>query len=165
MKSFKLLASSALLLGSIALTAPGFAGDWGDKGGPKQEGDWRHGQSGKRIEKMLDLTDTQKETLKTQRVTNKSERQALREKITAAHEALSTAVEAGANDAELAALAENLGKLHAQQALAAAQAHKAFVAVLTDEQRKKLAELKAKRKEHRKARDNRQHSSSSVSGS
>lgn len=162
MKIFKVLATSALLLGAIALAAPGFAG--GDTG--RDRGDWKHhsergqGHGDKRLEKLLDLTDAQKETLKTQRDANKVARDALHTKIADTRESLASAVESGANDAELAALAETLGKLHAEQALAGAKAHRAFVAVLTDEQKQKLAELKTKREEHRKSHADRSHSSS-----
>lgn len=162
MKSFKLLAGSVLLLGSVALAMPGFAGERGGKGEWRQHGGWE-GHGG-RIEKLLDLTDAQKETLKAQREAQADAREAQQAKIAKAHEALAAAVEAGANDAELSALADTLGKLHAEQVLAGAKARKAFVAVLTDEQKQKLADLKAKREERRNARDNHQHGSSSAAG-
>jgi len=165
MKNFKVLVTSALLLGAIALSVPGFAG--GDMGGDrydwKHHGERGHGHGDKRLEKLLDLTDAQKETLKTQRDANKVARDALYIKIADTRESLANAVENGANDAELAALAETLGKLHAEQALAGAKAHKAFVAVLTDEQKQKLAELKTKREERRKSRADRSQSSSAAS--
>ncbi len=160
MKIFKVLATSALLLGAIALAAPGFAGGDIDRGDWKHHGERGHGHGDKRLEKLLDLTDAQKETLKTQRDANKVARDALHTKIADTRESLASAVESGANDAELAALAETLGKLHAEQALAGAKAHRAFVAVLTDEQKQKLAELKTKREEHKKSRADRLQSSS-----
>ena len=160
MKSFKLLAGSVIFLGSMALAIPGFAGERGAKG------EWRHhggfeGHGGKRIENLLDLTDAQKATLKTQREAQESTREARQAKIAAAHDALAAAVEAGANDAELSALAETLGKLHAEQVLAGAKARTAFIGVLTDEQKQKLAELKAKREERRNAREDRHNHSNS----
>jgi Spy/CpxP family protein refolding chaperone len=98
------------------------------------------------------LTDVQKETLKAQREADKTAREVLHTKLFAAREALATAVNAGANDAEISALADTLGKLHAEQALAGAKAQKAFLAVLTAEQKQTLAELKAKRQDRKDGR-------------
>lgn len=163
MKSFKLLAGSVLLLGSVALAVPGFAGDRDGKGDWKHHGGWE-GHGGRHIEKLLDLTDAQKETLKAQREAQEDTREAQQAKIAEARNALASAVDAGANDAELGALAETLGKLHAEQVLAGAKARKAFIAILTDEQKQTLADLKAKREERRSTRDKHQHSSSSATG-
>ena len=164
MKSFKILATTAAIIGSLTLAAPGFAGDRNFDGKWKQNSDWRH-DHGKRMDKLLDLTDAQKEALENQRGSDKAARQAQHAKLLEAHNALNNAAENGANDAELSALAQTLGQLHAEQALASAKAHKAFIAVLTPEQKQKLAELKAKREERKKARDARQHQSSSSAGS
>lgn len=163
MKSIKLIAASVLLFGSATLAVPGFAGDKSDRAGWGYHGSG-HGHGGKRMEKILDLTDAQKETLKAQRETQKDARAALQDKISEAREALSTAVEAGANDAELAALTETLGKLHADQLLAGAKAHKAFIAVLTDAQKQKLVDLKNKREARRNARESLQAKSSVTTG-
>lgn len=163
MKRIKLIAATALLFGSAAMAVPGFAGD---KEGWKHHGlhGHGHGHNGKHLETILDLTDAQKETLKAQRETQKDAREAQRDKIADAREALAGAVEAGANDAELAALTDTLGKLHAEQLLAGAKAHKAFVAVLTDEQKQKLADLKSKREARRNARENAQAGSNGANG-
>ncbi|PUA29821.1 MAG: hypothetical protein B0W54_04485 [Cellvibrio sp. 79] len=158
MKSFKLLAGSVVLLGSVALAIPGFAGEHGDKGDWQHRGGGFDGHGGKRIEKLLDLTDEQKATLKTQREAQQDSREVQQAKIAGARKALATAVESGANDAELNVLAETLGKLHAEQVLAGAKARKAFIAVLTDEQKQKLVDLKAKREARREERkDAREH--------
>ncbi len=165
MKSFKLLAGSVVLLGSVALAVPGFAGERGDKGDWQHRGGGFDGHGGRHIERLLDLTDAQKAILKAQREAQADNREAQQAKVADAREALAAAVESGANDTQLNALAETLGKLHAEQVLAGAKARKAFIAVLTDEQKQKLAELKAKREERRgerkNARDHRHNSSSS----
>ena len=164
MKSIKFLASTAVIIGSLAFSAPGFAGGDRDFGpGFKHHQDWRPDHGGKRFDNFLELTDAQKETLRAQHEAERPSQHALHSKIAEGHEALNTAVESGANDAELSALAETLGKLHAEQALAGAQAYKAFVAVLTPEQKQKLAEAKAKREERKKSRDARQQNASSAS--
>ncbi len=152
MKSFKLLAGSVVLLGSVALAIPGFAGEHGDKGDWQHRGGGFEGHGGKHIERLLGLTEAQKEILKTQREAQSDNREAQQAKIADAREALTAAVESGANDAELHALAETLGKLQAEQVLAGAKARKAFIAVLTAEQKQKLADLKAKREERREER-------------
>lgn len=165
MKGFKILATTAAIVGSLTLAAPGFAGDKDSDGKWKHNSDWRHDHGGKRLDKFLELTDAQKETLASQRESDKAARHAQHAKLLEAHNALNNAAENGANDAELSALAQTLGQLHAEQALAGAKAHKAFTAVLTPEQKQKLADLKAKREERKKARDARQHQSSSSTGS
>ena len=155
MKSNRLFVMGVLLLSFASVTAPTFAGDAGKNcdaahhagNGFGQEHfggrDFRH------LGEALALTDAQKETLKAQREAGKAPREALFTKLADAHQALAAAVEAGANDSELNVLADSLGKLHAEQALAGAKAQKAFLAVLTDEQKQTLAELKTKRLEHK----------------
>lgn len=165
MKRLNYLATTAAIIGSLTLAAPGFAGDKQHEGyGKKHHSDWRQ-DHGMRVDKMLDLTDEQKETLRNQREGDKAARHALHGKIAEAHKNLMTAAESGANEAELSALAQTLGGLHAEKALAAAKAHKAFIAILTPEQKQKLADVKAKREAHKKSRDARQQSSGSVSSS
>lgn len=163
MKSFKLLATAALLLGSITLATSGFAGERGNKYHGGHDG-WGYGKGGTHLVRFLDLTDTQKETLKAQRESNKTANDALRAKIVDTRDALEVAIDAGANDAELAALAETLGKLHAEQVLAGAKAHKSFVAILTDEQKQKLADIKAKREARRNNHTGENQNSSVASG-
>lgn len=158
MKSNKLLVASILLFSAASIAVPSMAGDRG-----KGCDDMRHaagwsghdgidGRNLRGVGKALDLTDAQKETLKTQREANKSTREALQTKLFEAREALATAAGAGASDAELNALAETLGKLQAEQALAGAKNQQAFLAVLTEEQKQTLAELKAKRLERKENR-------------
>ncbi|MEN0037519.1 MAG: Spy/CpxP family protein refolding chaperone [Cellvibrio sp.] len=152
MKSNKFLATGILLLSIASIAMPTLAGDGKGRDGRHhawagQEGfgggDFRH------VGKALDLTDAQKETLKAQRESDKAAREALHAKLFEAREALTTAVNSGANDAEISVLADALGKLHAEQALAGAKAQKAFLAVLTAEQKQTLAELKAKRQDRK----------------
>ncbi len=156
MKSNKLFATGVLLLGIASVAMPAFAEDAG-----KNCDAWQHAGKGfgqehigardfRHLDKALALTDAQKETLKAQRDANKTARETLFTKIADARQKLAAAVDAGANESELTALADTLGKLHAEQALAGAKSHKAFLAVLTEEQKQTLAELKTKRQEHRR---------------
>lgn len=157
MKSSKLFATGILLVSMSSIAMPSLAGE-----GRKDCGrDMHHaaamkdgfdGRGFRHVGKALELTDAQKETLKTQRETNKTAREALQGKVMDAREALMTAVNSGANDAELSVLAETLGKLQAEQALVAANAQKAFLAVLTEDQKQTLAEMKTKRMERKESR-------------
>ncbi|WP_049629681.1 Spy/CpxP family protein refolding chaperone [Cellvibrio sp. pealriver] len=155
MKSITLLSVGVVLL-SAASVMPAMAGSSGKHCDVKHHiGQWGgHDGMGERelrhLRHALDLTDEQKATLASQRDTNKAEREALHAKLSGARAALTTAVESGANDAELAVLADTLGKLQAEQVLAGLKARQAFFAILTDEQKAKMAELKTKRMERKK---------------
>lgn len=155
MKSNRLFATGVLLLSFASVAVPTLAGETAKNCDARQHnGKWLGqesfgGRDFRHLGKALDLTDTQKETLKAQREEGKVAREALFTKLAEARQALAAAVDAGANESELNALADTVGKLHAEQALAGAKAHKAFLAVLTAEQKQTLAELKAKRLEHR----------------
>ena len=158
MKSNKLMLASILLFGVASIAVPSMAGGKGKGCDDMHHAAGWSGQSGldgrhlRGIGKALDLTDSQKETLKTQREANKAAHQALQTKLFDAREALATAASAGASDSELNALADTLGKLQAEQALAGAKTQQAFLAVLTEEQKQTLAQLKAKRLERRENR-------------
>lgn len=158
MKSKNSVMAGLLLLGAASIAIPTIAGESGKNcEGKHHAAKWAQhdgfaGGEFKYMDKKLALTDAQKETLKAQRKADESERDARHAKLTEARTALANAVEAGANDAELNALADSLGKLHAEQALAGAKAKKAFFAVLTEEQKQTLAEAKAKRLERKAER-------------
>lgn len=159
MKSNKLIVAGILLFSAASIAVPSMAGGKGKGCDDMHHAAGWSGQSGLDgrqlrggIGKALDLTDSQKETLKTQREANKAAHQALQTKLFDAREALATAVSAGASDSELNALADTLGKLQAEQALAGAKTQQAFLAVLTEEQKQTLAQLKAKRLERRENR-------------
>lgn len=158
MKSNKLLVVGILLLSVTCIAVPTIAGEAGKNCEGKHhaakwaEHDGFAGRGFRHLGQALALTDAQKQTLKTQREADETARDALHAKLTDARSALATAVDAGANDTELNALAEVLGKLHAEQALAGAKAKKAFLAVLTEEQKQTLAEAKSKRLERKMER-------------
>jgi protein CpxP len=154
MKMIKLLSAGVILLSAASVTpvmahghgkdfdAKHHAGHWGGPagfGGPE----FRHFGYG------LNLTEDQKATIKAQHETTKVERKQLHKKLVEARAALESAAKAGANDAELGVLADALGKLHGERELAAIKDRQAFLAVLTDEQKAKLAERGAKRFERK----------------
>lgn len=158
MQSKNSFMAGLLLLGAASIAIPTIAGESGKNcEGKHHAAKWaqHEGFAGgelKYMGKKLALTDAQKETLKAQRKADENERDARHAKLAEARAALANAVEAGANDAELNALADSLGKLHAEQALAGAKAKKAFLALLTEEQKQTLAEAKAKRLERKSER-------------
>lgn len=158
MTSNKLLAVGVFLLSVASIGMPAMAGERGKKcDGKHHAGAWAghkgfEGRNFRHAEKSLGLTDIQKETLKTQRQADKAARNALHANLADAHKALAAAVDAGANDAELGVLAEAVGKLQAEQILAGAKARKAFIAVLTEEQKQTLAEVRSKRLERKEGR-------------
>jgi protein CpxP len=154
MKMTKLLSASVILLTAASVT-PVMAGGAGEDCDVKHHnshwgggGEFR-GPDVRHFGRALDLTDDQKATLKTQQEATRAEREQRHTKLREARQALTAAVNAGANDAELAVLAEALGKVKAEQELSAIKAHQAFIAVLTDEQKAKLAERSSKRFERK----------------
>ena len=95
--------------------------------------------------RALDLTDTQKQTLKDFRTAQEPAQKELHEKIRVAREALSKAGEANANDDTLNKLALDMAKLQAQREVARVKSRQQLVAVLTPEQKQKLSQLDADR--------------------
>lgn len=158
MKSNKILVAGILLFSAASIALPTMAGGAGKNCEGKHhaakwaEHDGFAGREFRHMGKALALTEAQKEALQAQREADESERDARHAKLAEARSALANAVEAGANDVELNALADSLGKLHAEQALAGAKAKQAFLKVLTEEQKQTLAEVKAKRLERKTER-------------
>lgn len=150
MKTIKLLSAGVILLSAASVT-PVMAYDHGkDVDAKHHAGHWG-GPAGFGASKFhhfgrgLDLTEDQKATIKAQYEATKAERKQLHQKLAEARAALESAAKSGANDAELGALADALGKLHGERELAAIKDRQAFLAVLTDEQKAKLAERSKKR--------------------
>ena len=158
MKLNKVFMAGLLLLSAASIAVPTMAGENGKNcEGRHHAAKWAEhdgfaGREFRHLGQLLALTDAQKETLEERREAEESARTALHAKLADARVALATAVDAGANEAELNALADALGKLHAEQALAGAKAKKAFLSVLTEEQKQTLAEAKAKRLERKAER-------------
>lgn len=114
------------------------------------------GKMGREL-RALELTDEQKASLRAQRDANRDANRALHSQTRTAQQALQHAALAGADDASLQVLAVQLGELEGQGALAAAKAQRDFVAILTAEQKTKLAAITAER-EARFAEGARKHS-------
>jgi len=114
-----------------------------------------HGQRLDRIATTLNLTDQQKQQarniFKSEREATRPVRQELREE----RHAVQTAIQAGKPEAEVEALAKNEGPALAKLAAARADASAKFYAVLTPEQRQKLAATRQEsRRNHSKRNPN-----------
>ena len=159
MNKWKALAGS-LVLGS-ALTTSGMVLAFQDEDGGHYGHKGHHG-GGHHMERMyermaekLELTEGQKAQLKADREASKAARKAHRQEAHAVHKQLREAIESGADQATLDALGAKLGQLEVQKMQRRQQMHAQFEAILTDEQKAKLEEMKAERKaryEERKKR-------------
>ena len=110
-----------------------------------------HGERLNRMSAALNLTDQQKEQardiFKSTRESTRPVWQELREE----RKAVRTAIQAGKSESEVEALAQKEGPALAKMAVARADASAKFYAILTPEQRQKLATL------HQEHRANHQH--------
>ena len=158
------LLASVLGFGSTAAMAEGGDGErsWKHHSG-KHHGGKRGGRHGggmhmmKRMAKKLGLTDDQKAQMKTMRETQKADNQALRDQMKQLREDMQNLDPS--DGTAVAAIAARKGELSRQMFIARSQARVAFESILTEDQKAKLAEMKAKRKarmqermEKRKAR-------------
>lgn len=134
-----------MMLAIVSATSIAYAGEQGKECmyGMAAE---LHGKPGRHMARALSLTEDQQQTLKGQRQSGAEARKQLREQIRVAEQGLTDAVNSGASDNQLQELANHLGKLKATAALERAKSHKAFLAVLTPEQKEKYEQLKAEHK-------------------
>lgn len=158
MKNHKaaLLAVVSIAMLSVAAYADvdGRKGERGPRGGgpgfgmPGMPGP---GMMGERMAERLDLDDTQRENVRNIMDAAKPELRALREKAKANREALE-ALDAG--DAEVQNIAISNGELATEATLVLMRIRGEIDAVLTDEQRAKLAEFKDRKGDRRERRKN-----------
>ena len=134
-----------MMLAIVGATAIAQAGEQGKECKYGMAGEMQ-GKPGMHMAKALSLTEDQQQTLKNQHQANADARKQLREQIRAAEQGLNDAVNSGASDNQLQELADRLGKLKATAALERAKSHKAFLAVLTPEQKQKYEQLKIEHK-------------------
>ncbi|WP_250458412.1 Spy/CpxP family protein refolding chaperone [Microbulbifer litoralis] len=136
---------------AVALSAPvlGLAGDFGHG--------HRHGDKGpmvhKRFERMaeaLALTDEQKARIRTGREEAHKERRELAGRERDLHRQIRVALDDNADQKKLDALAQQLGVLKVQQMQQRRDNREQFFAILTDEQKAELAEIREKRMEKRR---------------
>jgi protein CpxP len=113
-------------------------------------GEGRHGKRGGdkgmgMMLRRLDLTEDQKVQIKAIHEANFESTKSLREQMKANHDQLETATEGGKfNESQVQAIAQQQGALHAQMIVAREKVKSQVFALLTDEQKAKAAEMKAK---------------------
>ncbi len=138
------------LLSVAMLSASAYAGDDDGRRGPRQHfggpgfGIPDPGMITGRMADYLDLDDAQRESVKSIMEAAKPELQALREKFRANHDALTTL---DADSPEVQNIAVANGELATEGTLLFVRIRGEITAVLTEEQRAKLAEAKENRKD------------------
>jgi len=148
-----------LVLLALVSTAVLATGAYADFDGKKGRSDRQFGGMGfgmpnpgmisERMADRLELDETQHESVKNIMSAAKPEIKALREQLRANRDALKTL---GANDAEVQNIALSNGELATEGTLLFVRIRSEIDAVLTDEQRAELAELKDRRRENRRDR-------------
>ncbi|WP_193164546.1 Spy/CpxP family protein refolding chaperone [Microbulbifer hainanensis] len=145
MKNWRAIAGSVVLAG--ALVAPGLSMAFGpDDRGPGGPGHFREHMF-ERMADKLDLTEGQKAQLKANMEANREAHKAQREQMHELHKQLREAIESGADQATLDKLGAQLGKLEVAKMQEMQKMHEQFEAILTDEQKAKLKEMKAQHME------------------
>lgn len=147
--------TAALTLSSGALADKGGDGDYSGKdckGGHEYRADGKNAEKRlKRLAKKLDLTDEQQAQIKTRMESNRSVASARRDEIHNLRSQLQQAARDNASDGEINALADKLGNLIAEGAVAKVQREKYMNEVLTDEQQQEYQKIKEKmRQRHEK---------------
>lgn len=147
-----------IILGILvtALVAAGVIvaiGQSNERHGPRKFGERGHHRGGfGMMFRGLDLTDEQKAKLKKFRTASRTNMQPTREALKANREKMQELTANGAFDeAQVTALANEQAALQAKMIVERQRMKAKLFSILTDEQKAKMAEMKAKRFERRKA--------------
>lgn len=132
----------------------------GGPGGPGMRGHAAFGGGGEfgqfmnpMMDRLLDLTDAQKEAIRTEMEATKAATQPLREELRAVHQQIGEAVKSGASDSVLDGLADQVGNLSGDVlAISLKSRAKIYNTILTAEQRTKLGEIQSDMQSRRKNR-------------
>lgn len=144
------------LVSSAALATGAYASASGDKGqrdrhfGGPGFGMPQPGMISERMADRLDLDDAQREIVKNIMSAAKPEIEALREQLRTNHDALKSL---SADDPEVQNIASSNGALATEATLLFTRVRSEIDAVLTDEQRAKLAEFKERKGKDRMGKD------------
>ena len=111
-----------------------------------EQGDHEGGEHHPHFDKILDLTDAQKKTLKDARTAQEPAQHELHEKLHTAREALEKAGDTNADDATLNKLSTDYAALVTQEEVARIKSHRQLISILTPEQKQKLAAWEAEHK-------------------
>lgn len=155
----KFMKKVTVFLLSIALTALGAMFVFGQTSDVAKEGksfkkDGHHfGKRGKRggkgmMFRGLDLTDAQKEQMRSIHEANRDSVKSLRDQMKANKQQLETLSAGGSfNESQVQAIAQQQGALHAQMIVNRERIKSQMFAILTPEQKSKMAEMKANREQ------------------
>lgn len=151
------LLASSLGLGAAAVQAndgdnsqrgPGYTKQDGGKHQGKRGGKRGGGKMMGRMIQKLELTDAQQAQLKTLQEAQKTKREALREQMKSLRTEMKALDSTSADyQNQVAALADKKANIDRQRFIQRSEAKQQFQAILTEEQRAKLAELEENRKE------------------
>jgi periplasmic protein CpxP/Spy len=151
---------NGLMMGVVAVGTGAWAepgrgpGEHGDRPYYAERGGWMHGP-GMRIEHLvrkLDLSEDQQARVKEIVANSREKSRPLREAMRTNMQAEREALEAGADSKRLKALAKESAETRVDLMLLARDMKAEIMTVLSDEQKQKVAELEAERKERREQR-------------
>lgn len=154
-KNWQHLLTAAATTAVLALSAGAYA-EWGERGegcdhGPMGKHRMMGGMMGDpehrlhKMAKFLDLSDEQQAQMEAYIAPLKDAHKARREAHEQLHQDFRQAVDEGATDAQLRALAEQLGQMVAQGAMTRVKTMQYFKSILTPEQLEKLEKMKEMR--------------------
>ena len=142
MKNWKVVTGTMAL--AAVLAAPGMSVAFsGGEHGPRHH---KH-QMFERMAEKLELTEGQKAQLKANREAGRESRMAERKEMRELRDQLREAVDSEADQATLDQLSVELGRLKVAEMQRRKKMQEQFEAILTDEQKAKLEQMKSERKE------------------
>lgn len=141
MKQWKRFAGTFALASAMTLTAVGTAFAQEQHGHHSH-----HRQHFASLAKKLELTDAQKEQIRGLRAEHRGEVRSLRKQSHQLRRELRMAIAKDADRATLDALGEKLGRVRVASAKMRYEQRQAFAAILTDEQKAQLQQLRSQRK-------------------
>lgn len=141
MNKWKAMMGSLGLAGALALPAVTLAEDDFVHSGTRHHGS----HFLEHLEEELDLTEGQVAQLKVNREANRDARKAQREQMRELRKQLREAIDSGADQGTLDELGAQLGKLHVAKMQEMQQMRQQFEAILTEEQKAKLKQMKEER--------------------
>ena len=160
MKKLTVLLMSIVLVAVGAIFAFGQTAETTTEGKTfgKKGGNWKQGNRGKRGGRGghrgmgmgfrgIELTDAQKEQMKAISQASREGSKSLRDQMQANRRQMEQATANGFNEAQVQAIAQQQGALHAQMIVERERVKSQMFAILTAEQKAKLAEMKEQRKQ------------------
>jgi protein CpxP len=159
------IVSIGAILAIAQTTDGGTDKKWGKRGGGQHRGGKMHRGVGGMMFRGLDLTDEQKSQMKSIREASKPATAPLREAMKANHQKLAEATANGAFDeAQVTAIANEGAAIRAQLIVQRTKVKSQMFAILTAEQKAKVAEMKATMKQRFQERRNKHEANKAEGG-